>query len=152
MGFLGGPVKNLPAIVGVAGSIPGSQDPLEKEMATRSSILAWRIPWTEEPGGLQSMGSWKVGHNLGTKTATKCSYFLQVLPAYLVVKLSISDSNFHHKSQDKYLPSRSYSEHIWYFYFPYDLPPKPISHQFINNCHTIAKATCKTTSILWLPC
>ena len=36
--------------------IPGQEDPLEKEMATHSSILAWRIPWTEEPGGLQSMG------------------------------------------------------------------------------------------------
>ena len=37
-------------------SIPGLEDPLEKAMATHSSILAWRIPWTEEPGGLQSMG------------------------------------------------------------------------------------------------
>ena len=38
------------------------EDPLEKGMATHSSILAWRIPWTEEPGGLQSMGSQRVGH------------------------------------------------------------------------------------------
>ena len=53
-------VKNSPANVGDIkdlGSIPGSEDPLEKEMATHSSILAWRIPWTEEPGGLQSTGS-----------------------------------------------------------------------------------------------
>jgi len=41
----------------------GSEDPLEKEMATHSSILAWRIPWMEEPGGLQSMGSQRVGQN-----------------------------------------------------------------------------------------
>ena len=41
----------------------GWEDPLEKGMATRSSILAWRIPWTEEPGGLQSMESQKVGHD-----------------------------------------------------------------------------------------
>ena len=41
----------------------GREDPLEKEMATHSSILAWRIPWTEEPGGLQSMGSQRVGHD-----------------------------------------------------------------------------------------
>ena len=40
----------------------GWEDPLEKEMATHSSIRAWRIPWTEEPGGLQSMGSQRVGH------------------------------------------------------------------------------------------
>ena len=39
------------------------EDPLEKEMATHSSILAWRIPWTEDPGGLQSMGSQRVGHD-----------------------------------------------------------------------------------------
>ena len=47
-----------------AGSIPGSEDPLEKEMATHSNILAWEIPWTEEPGELQSMGSQRIGHNL----------------------------------------------------------------------------------------
>ena len=39
------------------------EDPLEKEIATHSSTLAWKIPWTEEPGGLQSMGSHTVGHN-----------------------------------------------------------------------------------------
>ena len=39
------------------------EDPLEEEMATHSRILAWRVPWTEEPGGLQSRGSWGVGHN-----------------------------------------------------------------------------------------
>ena len=61
VGFPGGSVvKNLPAHAGEArdaSSIPGSQDPLEKEMATHSSILAWEIPWREEPGGLQSMRS-----------------------------------------------------------------------------------------------
>ena len=41
----------------------GWEDPLEKGMATHSSVLAWRIPWTEEPGGLQPMGSQRVGHN-----------------------------------------------------------------------------------------
>ena len=44
--------KNLPVNAGDSGSIPGSEDPLEKEMATHSSILAWEIPWTEEPGEL----------------------------------------------------------------------------------------------------
>ena len=43
--------------------ILGQEDPLEEAMATHSSILAWRIPWTEEPGRLQSMGSQRVGHN-----------------------------------------------------------------------------------------
>ena len=59
-------VKNLPAKAGIirdTGSIPGQEDPLEEGMATHSSILAWRIPWTEEPGGLQSIGSLRVQHN-----------------------------------------------------------------------------------------
>ena len=43
------------------------EDPLEKEMATHSSILAWEIPWTKEPSGLQSMGLQRVGHNLVTE-------------------------------------------------------------------------------------
>ena len=45
----------------------GREDPLEKEMATHSSILAWRIPWTEEPGGLESMGLQRIGYSLVTK-------------------------------------------------------------------------------------
>ena len=50
-------VKNLPAVWKIWVQCLGREDPLEKGMATHSSILAWRIPWTEEPGGLQSMGS-----------------------------------------------------------------------------------------------
>ena len=49
------------------GSIRGREDPLKKEMTTHPSILSWEIPWTEEPGGLQSMRSQRVGHNLETK-------------------------------------------------------------------------------------
>ena len=61
MGFPGGPVvKNLPAHVKYTGSIPGQEDALEKEMATHSSIFVWEIPWTEEPGRLQYMGSQRV--------------------------------------------------------------------------------------------
>ena len=56
-------IKNLPASTGDLGSIPGLEDPLEKEMATHSSILAWEILWTEEPGGLQCIGSQRVRHN-----------------------------------------------------------------------------------------
>ena len=58
MGFqVGSVIKSLPFNAGSAGSILGQEDPLEKEMAIHSSILAWKIPWTEEPGGLQSTGS-----------------------------------------------------------------------------------------------
>ena len=53
--------KNMPAMQEAQVQSLGQEDPLEKEVATHSIILAWRIPWTEEPGGLQSMGSQKVG-------------------------------------------------------------------------------------------
>ena len=56
-------VKNLPVNAADMGWIPGLGRPLEEGMATHSSILAWRIPWTEEPGGLQSMGLPRVGHD-----------------------------------------------------------------------------------------
>ena len=56
-------VKNLPAMQETQVQSMGREDPLEKGMATHSSVLAWRIPWTEEPGGLESMGSLRVGHN-----------------------------------------------------------------------------------------
>ena len=56
-------VKNLPAMQETGVQSLGWEDPLEKEMAIHSSIVSWRIPWTEEPGGLQSMGSKRVGHN-----------------------------------------------------------------------------------------
>jgi len=56
-------VKHLPAVWETQVPSLGWEDPLEKEMATHSSTLAWKIPWTEEPGGLQSMGLQRVGHN-----------------------------------------------------------------------------------------
>ena len=80
MGFPGGSVlKNPPAekvtrVRSLEGSLirkikgfPHHEEPLEKEMATHSSILAWETPWTEEPGGLQSRGWKRVGHDLATE-------------------------------------------------------------------------------------
>ena len=60
-------VKNLPAVEEMLVQSLGQEDSLEKEMATHSSILAWEISWTEEPGGLQSMGSQRVGYDLMTE-------------------------------------------------------------------------------------
>ena len=72
MTFPGGlVVKNPPAQVrhsGDMGSIPGQEDPLEEGMASHSSILAWRIPWTEEPVRLQSVGFQRIRHDWATKT------------------------------------------------------------------------------------
>ena len=56
-------LKNLPAMQETQVQILGGEDPLEKEMANHSSILAWKVPWTEKPDGLQSMGSQRVRLN-----------------------------------------------------------------------------------------
>ena len=56
-------VKNLPAMQETRVPSLGQEDPLEKGMATHSNILVWRIPWTEKPGGLQFVGSQRVGHD-----------------------------------------------------------------------------------------
>jgi len=56
-------VKNLPAMQETWTGSLGQEDPLEEEMATHSSILAWKIPWTGEPGRLQSIGSQRVGQD-----------------------------------------------------------------------------------------
>ena len=63
-------VKNLHAKQEMQAQYLGREDPLEEGMATHSSILAWRIPWTEEPGGLQSVGWQRVGHKWMTNTFT----------------------------------------------------------------------------------
>ena len=69
MNYVAQLVKNPPAMQETSVWFLGGEDPLEEGMATHSSILAWRIPWTEEPSGLQSMGSQRVGPNWVTKHA-----------------------------------------------------------------------------------
>ena len=66
-------VKNLPAMQETQVQSLGQEDPLEKGMSTYSSSLAWRIPWTEEPGSLQSTGSQRVRHDWATNTFTLVS-------------------------------------------------------------------------------
>ena len=66
-------VKNLPAVQETKVHSLGPEDPLNEGMATHSNILAWKIPWTEKPGGLQPMKSQRVGCDLVTKTTTKLS-------------------------------------------------------------------------------
>ena len=69
-------VKNLPALQETWVRFLGWEDPLEEEMATHSSILAWEIPWTEEPGGLQTMGLQRVGQDLAAEDAHGMFYLL----------------------------------------------------------------------------
>ena len=72
-------VKNAPAMEETRVQLLGQEDPLEKEMATHASTVAWKIPWTEEPGGLQSMGRQRAGPDSATFTFT----FLAELGAQL---------------------------------------------------------------------
>ena len=65
-------LRPLPAMQETWVQCLGQEDPLEKEMATHSSILAWRIPWTEEPGGPQSTGWQRVGHDWATSLTLSC--------------------------------------------------------------------------------
>ena len=84
LGFPGGSVvRNLPAMQETRFQSLGWEDPLEKEVATHSSIFAWRIPWTEEPGELQFMGSQKAEHDLATKQQT-------VYPLWVVRQICMS--------------------------------------------------------------
>ena len=94
--------KALPAMQETRVRFLGLEDPLEKEMATHSSILAWKIPWTEEPGELQCMGLQTVRHNLATKppqTQTWCWPILPNLTCHLSADLPVWPSwNSHFSS------------------------------------------------------
>ena len=76
-------VKNLPAMWETLVWALGQEDPLKEEMATHSSILAWRIPWTEEPGGLQSMGSQRVRQDWVTNIFTFTLANQPTFPAFV---------------------------------------------------------------------
>ena len=79
--FIAQSVKNLPAMKETQVWFLGQEDPLEKERATHSGILAWEIPWTEEPGGLQSMGSRSVRHDWNNFTHSTCAS-MDCVPRY----------------------------------------------------------------------
>ena len=82
-------VKHLPTMQETWVQSLGGEDPLEKEMATHFSILAWRIPWTEEPGRLQFMGSQRVGHNWATPlTHSLTNYRRHILFKYQLSHLT----------------------------------------------------------------
>ena len=85
-------VKNWPTMEKTWVQSPGWEDPLEKRMATHSSILAWRAPWTEEPGQLQAMGLPRTGHDLETNAHThsfpQLLYFCMLLSLRMVLNFS----------------------------------------------------------------
>ena len=77
-------VKYLPAVWKTQVRSLGWEDPLVKELATHSSTLAWKIPWTKEPGRLQSMGSQRVGHDWVTSLYIVEYYFILQVPFYIL--------------------------------------------------------------------
>ena len=93
-------VKNMPAVLEIWVQSLGWEDPLEGGMTTYSSILAWRIPWTEEPGGLQPMGLQRVGDDWMTKHSTVISDYAPLLMvqgliwSLLNLRLKLGDKHF----------------------------------------------------------
>ena len=82
-------VKNLPALQDTQVQSLGQEDPLEKEMATHSSSLAWKNPWTEEPDGLQSMGSQRVGCDWAIDMNEKLFYNVVLISAQQLSRLYV---------------------------------------------------------------
>ena len=111
-------VKNLPVMQETGVQSLGLEDPLEKEMAIHSSILAWRIPWTGEPGGLQSMGSQRVGHDWVRTCKWLTLHYYSTTP---VIKLETTRELFHSHLTPPLLlalpPQWSLDDHI----VPFDL-------------------------------
>ena len=86
-------VKNLPEVQEMWVGSLGQEDPLEKGMATRSQQSFWEIPWTEEPGGLQSMGSQSTGHNRVTNTFTFTMGNSTEIPQSMTNRATIRSTN-----------------------------------------------------------
>ena len=109
-------VKNPPAVQETWVRSLGREDPLEQKMATHTSILAWRIPWTEEPGGLQSMGSQRVRYDWATNIFTWWSFTETQFTYQIVHSLKIYNSLHFSAFTELY---RHHQKLIWeYFHTP----------------------------------
>ena len=120
----------------------GWKDLLEKGMATHSSILAWRIPWTEEPGGLQSMGSQRVGHNLATFPFTfqvHLSEYKSLCERFLVIcrKRSLFSFSVVSDSATPWTIARQVPLSMGFprqeYYLPFPTPGDHITHNFMHH-------------------
>ena len=99
-------VKRLPVVWETGVWSLGWEDALEKEKATHSSTLAWKIPWTEETGRLQSMASQRVGHNWETSLHFTSENLIYIM---LIINVSGVDQTMNNKS--------AYSSHVWSFWY-----------------------------------
>ena len=118
-------VRNLPVVQETWVQSLGQEDPLEKRMATHSSILAWRIPWTEEPGGLQFMGLQRVRHNWATNTLTN-------MECVLLIFFLISLNTKH---------NIGYMVFVQYFHNKNSIADNSIQPQSLPLCHCHSHTT-----------
>ena len=119
-------VKNLPALQKTRVWSLGQEDPLEKGMATHSSILAWRIPWTEEPGGVQSMSMPRVGHNWATNTF---NVWFNIMDTFLVpAAYKLMHMDFY------YLNNRNPCASNKSIFVPLTWEPHLVSHKYCKPC------------------
>ena len=102
----------------------GQEDPLEYKMATHSSILAWKTPWPEEPGGLQFMVWGTVRHNWARKHQVQCPYFAFPFPLLLYRKITLKVTNLYFKLIRTENFSKMHTLHIWLL--PLPLCPQPL--------------------------
>ena len=116
-------VKSLPAMQETWVRSLGQEDPLEKEMAIHASILAWRIPWTEEPGGLQFMGSQRVGHDWENNTFTFNTFHIEDKIITVSYKVLYD------------LPQTAPSLKLYYIIF-YGSPPSPAMHPGLGSVYS----------------
>ena len=115
----GATVKNLPAVQETRVRSLAQEDPVEKEMAAHSSILAWRTPWTEEPGGLQSMGSQRVGRDWARTSLNLLS--LAFMLCFLFTLLLVL-----------FLSPTLYFKFCWAFHFPLCTPLPRFSNSLVG--------------------
>ena len=104
-------VKHLPTMQETRVRFLGGEDPLEKEMATHSSTLAWKIPWTEEPGGLQSMGLQRVRHDWASfPSISKWKIRMVFCPSY---RFSVKNSEWSKTAEAQESGLRTYHIGFW---------------------------------------
>ena len=95
--WMGFPGEESACSAGDLGLMAGGEDPLEKRMATHSSILAWQTPWTEEPGGLESTGLQRIGHNRATNTHTHSKVDISFYGKYMKLISTTTPQDLHSK-------------------------------------------------------
>ena len=121
-------LKRLPTVQETQVRSLGREDPLE-EMATHSNILAWKIPWTEDPGRLQSMGSQRVGHDWVTSLHFKENHYLQ---RFQPIFISILSSSTFHKPSGKIL-CRQAKDHVSHPFSSPSPPPSFFGSQYLTG-------------------